>query len=268
MNERNLMMQNNEIVPVVHVKDGQVFANSKDVADYFGKNHRDVLTDIRRIIEGAKISAAWFVPTVHTVTRLGRGSVDYPAFDMTRDGFTLLVMGYTGKKAMEFKVAYIQRFNEMEAALKAQAEQQYRIPQTYSEALALAAEQAKRIEDQQVHITAQEQTINGLTDIVGKHVHTLPRFARTITGLNSLQIKRDLLRLGYLYRRGGAYRAYRRYEHLFPEKFDEMYGSIEIMVTKTGKRRIAELYMAGLLTMKKGFLPHSAEGERIIAENA
>lgn len=46
----------------------------------------------------------------------------YRSFDMTRDGFTLLAMGLTGKKALQFKLRYIEQFNAMEAELKAQAQ--------------------------------------------------------------------------------------------------------------------------------------------------
>ena len=63
----------------------------------------------------------------------------YPAFDMTQDGFSLLVMGYTGPKAMEFKVRDIERFNAMEAELSKQSSQP-QVPQTYVEALRAAAD--------------------------------------------------------------------------------------------------------------------------------
>ena len=104
--------------PIVHGKDGEGFANSRDVADLFGKEHHNVLKDIRRLMAQADmaydLTASWFRP-IDLPDSYGRLSNTY---DMTRDGFTLLVMGYTGPKAMKFKVAYIQAFNEMEAKLK------------------------------------------------------------------------------------------------------------------------------------------------------
>jgi len=60
------------------------------------------------------LKASWFRP-VELPDAYGRMA---STFDMTRDGFTLLVMGYTGPKALAFKVAYIQKFNEMEEELK------------------------------------------------------------------------------------------------------------------------------------------------------
>lgn len=111
--------------PVVHVRDGGVFASSRDVAKFFGKAHKNVLADISDILTcgalSAENSAQWFQP-VTTEVHVGFGVRRDPAFEMTRDGFTLLVMGYTGQKAMAFKVAYIEQFNAMEKALKGDAE--------------------------------------------------------------------------------------------------------------------------------------------------
>jgi len=112
--------------PVVHAVDGVVFANSRDVAAFFGKRHDNVLRDIDAIINANNLDAAayssdlgskWFrLTTVEQKTGFGVRQV--PAYDMTREGFTLLVMGYTGPRAMEFKVRYIRRFNEMEVQLR------------------------------------------------------------------------------------------------------------------------------------------------------
>ncbi|MBM6412029.1 Rha family transcriptional regulator, partial [Lacticaseibacillus paracasei] len=62
---------------------------------------------------------------------------------MNRDGFTLLAMGFTGKKALQFKIKYIQAFNSMETQIRTG----YAIPGSYAEALKLAANQAEKIED-------------------------------------------------------------------------------------------------------------------------
>lgn len=139
-----------QTVPVVSVKDGSVYANSRDVAAFFGKEHRNVLADIAAILTAgglsAEISAVWFRPTTYE-QKTGFGVRQNSAYDMTKDGFMLLVMGYTGAKAMQFKLAYIQRFNEMEETLKAgPAPGAHAIPQTLPEALRLAADAMERAE--------------------------------------------------------------------------------------------------------------------------
>lgn len=83
------------------IKDGKVFANSRDVAEFFGKEHFNVLRDIRNLEMPSDLKASFFQP-VRLPDKYGR---EMNAFDMTRDGFTLLAMGFTGKRALEFKLS-------------------------------------------------------------------------------------------------------------------------------------------------------------------
>lgn len=130
-----------QTVPVVSVKDGAVYASSRDVADFFGKQHFNVLRDIRTLDMPSDLKASLFHP-VELPDAYGRLGSTY---DMTKDGFTLLVMGYTGTKAMQFKLAYIQRFNEMEETLKA-ALTEPAVPRTYLEALKATIAAVERAE--------------------------------------------------------------------------------------------------------------------------
>ena len=117
-------MKMKELVP----KDNYgVFADTNDtawvdsqyVARFFEKEHKNVLADIRKILSpDSGASEAFgrlnFQPTSYTDS-WNRKQL---AYMMTRDGFSMLVMGYTGKKAMRFKEVYIRRFNEMEQFIK------------------------------------------------------------------------------------------------------------------------------------------------------
>lgn len=89
---------------------------SLDVAETFNKNHRDVMESIRNIsttISTAEFSALFYIDEY----KASNGKKN-PMYVMNRDGFTLLVMGYTGEKAMRFKLDYIKQFNAMEKALR------------------------------------------------------------------------------------------------------------------------------------------------------
>ena len=90
--------------------------SSLDVADTFQKNHRDVMESIRNI--GNSISTAEFSALFHLDSYKASNGKSNPMYLMNRDGFTLLVMGYTGEKAMKFKLAYIKQFNAMESTLQ------------------------------------------------------------------------------------------------------------------------------------------------------
>lgn len=92
---------------------GVPVVNSREVAAKFGKRHDNVLRDIKDLEISSELRRSWFRETT-SVDGYGR---DQPSVDMTRQGFTLLTMGWSGKTAMAFKVRYIQAFDEMELAL-------------------------------------------------------------------------------------------------------------------------------------------------------
>lgn len=110
----------------------QPLTNSKLVAEVFGKEHRNVVRDIKNLIEGGVLKNEQ-TPMFEETTYINeQNKQSYPMFIMNKDGFTLLAMGFNGKKAMEFKLKYIEAFN----AMKRQIEQNKpSVPQTYLEAL-------------------------------------------------------------------------------------------------------------------------------------
>ena len=97
-------------------KEEIAICTSLDVAETFGKEHRHVLEDIRRISN--TISTAEFSALFCEDSYIASNGKRNPMYVMNRDGFALLVMGYNGEKAMRFKLEYIKQFNAMEKALK------------------------------------------------------------------------------------------------------------------------------------------------------
>lgn len=113
----------------VYQNNGILVTTSRNVAEVFEKNHRDVLRAIRDLLESLEdTSKDWgmrnFAQTPYTNPQNGQ---TYEEYLITRDGFTLLTMGFTGEKALAFKLAYIQRFNEMERELQQKEEQPKKI---------------------------------------------------------------------------------------------------------------------------------------------
>lgn len=89
------------------------------IAELFEKNHKEVLRDIRKITAptsglSEEFRQCNFAPSSYR----NQQNKKQPCYFLTRDGFTMLVMGYTGQKAMQFKELYIKRFNEMEKVIK------------------------------------------------------------------------------------------------------------------------------------------------------
>lgn len=94
-------------------KEDVTVVTSLDVAETFEKEHRRVLQDIREL----QCSEEFRQPNFVQSSYVNAQNKKQPMYLITRDGFTLLAMGYTGEKAMKFKEAYIKQFNAMEKAL-------------------------------------------------------------------------------------------------------------------------------------------------------
>ncbi|WCL69192.1 Rha family transcriptional regulator [Lactiplantibacillus plantarum] len=99
---------------LVIMKNQQAVTSSLQVAEVFEKNHRDVLKAITNLKRDVRNFAQMFsetnIPDSYNRNRR--------AFYMNRDGFTLLAMGFTGDKALQFKLQYIEEFNSMEEQAK------------------------------------------------------------------------------------------------------------------------------------------------------
>lgn len=111
----------NELLPMITERDGIPVTTSRAVAEQFGKQHKDVMRAIENTIaslqetdEGKAFNQRNFAP----VEYMNAKGEKRPAYILTRDGFTLLAMGFTGAKAVQFKVAYISAFNRMEQLIR------------------------------------------------------------------------------------------------------------------------------------------------------
>jgi Rha family phage regulatory protein len=97
---------------ILFTQNGEPVASSRQIAESFGKEHKTVLRSIEELAAQNCAAKSMFYET----TFENRGK-QYPMYLMNRDGFSLLVMGFTGKAALEWKLKYIQAFNEMEKKL-------------------------------------------------------------------------------------------------------------------------------------------------------
>lgn len=104
----------NEII--LKEEKGQVVASSNNIAEKFGKRHDQVLRDIDNMLKSD--STILWSEMFNESTYVNSRGKEYRCFLVNRDGFSLLAMGFTGKKALEWKLKYINAFNAMEEALK------------------------------------------------------------------------------------------------------------------------------------------------------
>lgn len=110
--------------PSVSLHAGRPATTSLEVANFFGKRHDNICRDIRGLIESTpeNFRALNFEETFRTIPGPNNSERQETYFILYRDGFMLLVMGYTGKKALAMKLAYIEAFNRMEEELARQKE--------------------------------------------------------------------------------------------------------------------------------------------------
>lgn len=126
---------------LVVMKNQQAVTSSLQIAETFGKRPDHVLRDIENLIKKDVSKIGEMFQESETTDSYGRPRKVYL---MNRDGFTLLVVGFTGEKALNFKVKYIEAFNAMENQIRKYGG--FQIPNNMSEALQLAADQAKQME--------------------------------------------------------------------------------------------------------------------------
>lgn len=188
---------------LVIMKDKQAVTSSLQVADTFGKRHDHVADSIDSLKKDVPNFGEMFIET-NLPDSYGRNRRGYY---MNRDGFTLLAMGFTGSKALQFKLQYIDAFNKMEQQVK------FQVPSTLPEALRLAADQAEKISVLQPKADYTDKMLAnpGLetTSVIAKNY-----------GYSTREFNKLLHGLGIQYKQGKTWLLYAKYQ-------DEGYTHIE-----------------------------------------
>ncbi|WBW95276.1 Rha family transcriptional regulator [Oceanirhabdus sp. W0125-5] len=165
-----------ELINVVE-ENGKLIVGSREVSLNFEKRHGHVIEKIDGIIEGinsTEKSVQYFIP--HEYKDLsGKLNKEYL---LTRDGFSLLVMGFTGNKALDWKMKYIQAFNKMEEKIRSQKQLspmdqlklQYEVLEQHDNKLNDLDGKVRHIENNMVIDYGQEVTIKKEVDCRVKKV--------------------------------------------------------------------------------------------------
>lgn len=143
---------------LVIMYDKQVVTTSLKVAEIFEKEHKNVMQSIKNLTAENSAVKKMFVEDSYLNSR----NQQQPMYYMNRDGFTLLAMGFTGSKAMGFKLKYIEAFNQMEKKIK--EETQFRLPTNLAEMSTMFYSVMK---DQDKKIEKQNEKVNFLMNLSG-----------------------------------------------------------------------------------------------------
>ena len=184
----------NEIVPHWRRHDGGLVAHSIDIASFFDKRHDHVVRDIEELLsQSPKLgTAGWFVETTYrspTGQRLR-------AYQLSFEGFALLVMGWTGPKALEFKIAWIEAFKAQGGIISLVTEY---LPATFTDERRLLdlirdfGDQGGRIEDLQQRVLEVVRGIDNKTSLISDGVTSLRGEVRSRRREFSEGTKRELI---------------------------------------------------------------------------
>lgn len=235
---------------VIQSDNGRDITTSLIVAEVFGKEHAKVVRDIENLSCSIDFRSANFGVSFTIRDLPNGGSRQDRYYEMTKDGFSFLVMGYTGAKAGQFKEMFIAEFNKREAMLKSDDYILARSQEILHNRLQLAEQQ---LQIAQGTISQQEETIKVLapkaayTDDVlqSTSTYTLTQIAHDL-GLRSVHaLTRFLVEKKMLYRQSGQWQptakvAGKGYFNTRTAKYFKSDGSIgtamTTVVTETGRQ--------------------------------
>ncbi|BAH43884.1 hypothetical protein BBR47_53870 [Brevibacillus brevis NBRC 100599] len=173
---KNYSEEGNPLDKLVFIGNGKAVTDSLLVAEKFGKGHDNVLRDIRNLDCSSEFRLLNFEESIYTNER---GRV-YPKVDMTRDGFTFLVMGYTGKDAGRFKEDYIKAFNLLEQTISQQTQPQL----TTMEMVAYLANQAVQKEKEDARRDQELKALKSGFETITDNLTAVPDAAKVVDLIN------------------------------------------------------------------------------------
>lgn len=239
-------------------KEGQLLVSSREVAGNFEKEHRHILRDISNIMsnDSAQNWTQYFLESNYKDLS-GKTNREYL---LTRDGFTLLAMGFTGKKALKWKLKYIEAFNKMEKELMSN-KSSYMIDDPIERAKAWIKEQQEK-EYLKLEVTKQEQIIGELKPRAD-YTDTILRSTSLVTitqiskdyGMSGQAMNKLLFDLGIQYKQSGQWLLYKDhqgkgYTHSETIQFTKYNGEIgSNMLTKWTQK--GRLFLYDLLKEQK-----------------
>jgi len=241
---------------LVIIQNRQAVTTSLQVAENFKKQHKDVLENIRNLIAENSATKNMF----HEDTYESRGK-KYPMYYMNRDGFTLLAMGFNGKKALNFKLKYIQAFNQMEQRLLELNQPSYMIldPEKRAERWIEEHKEKRLLQNKNLVL---EQHVNEMKpkasyyDLIlqNKSLLTVNKIAKDY-GMSATTFNRKLHELGVQYRQGETWLVYAKYQnkgytHTEPYVVNQYKSKIITKWTQKGRRFLYDILKEnGILPM-------------------
>ena len=220
-------VENNQSLVLVN-NDGSKVTNSLIIAKIFGKHHQHVLRDIRNLSCSENFRQSNFGHTHQVQHQNGQS---YPMCEITKDGFSFLVMGYTGARASEFKERFINEFNSREEVIVKQenllSNDDYILQQAQNiltKRVNLLEEKNKQqsieLENKTQHIEYQQKVLNAVAPKVYYHDEILQSKSLIATnviakehGMSAISLNKLLHQKGIIYRSNNVWVLYSKYQN-------------------------------------------------------
>lgn len=232
---------------VIEQRNGLLMASSREVAHNFGKLHKNVLQSIKNLECSPEFNRLNFQP-VEYLDAKGEARTEY---GMTRDGFTFLVMGFTGKEAAAWKERYIAAFNAMEARLRQSSRIDLSDPAQLVPLLTSYAQRTQIAEAKVAELSPKAEAFDVLDASEGS---VCLRIAAKLLDVQEKKFKAWLEYHRWAFRQNGvgAWQAYADkrgvgyLEHkphtFFDQKLGENRTTAQIMFTPKGLARLAAIF--------------------------
>ena len=198
---------------VIHSPQGRDVTTSLIVAQVFGKEHSKVCRDIEGLSCSESFRVANFGEATFENQKTGQ---NHKMYEITKDGFSFLVMGYTGKKAGEFKEMFINEFNKREMMLKSDDYILARSQEILHNRLLLAEKQLEAaqatINSQSAQLKAQASKVEYTDNVLNStNTYTSTQIAKELDLRTAEQLHGILKDLGVMIRQSGQWMLSARY---------------------------------------------------------
>ena len=235
---------------VIQSSNGNDVTTSLIVAQVFGKEHKNVLRDI----ESLSCSEDFNRVNFERITYKDARNREQTAYEMTKDGFSFLVMGYTGAKAGEFKERFINEFNRREALLKdddyilmrSQQILQKRVENLQAENKRL--EQQNALQEEQLRQSAPK--VEYCDKVLSSKGYLTINMIAACLGISDIKLNKFLCQWGIQYKESGVYYLYSKYRdkgftvhkpHAYTDSLGNIKTKQHMYWTEAGKKFIIEL---------------------------
>ena len=226
---------------LVSIENGQVLTTSREIAEHFNKAHKDVLESIRNLTAENSAVKNMFIYSAYKNSR-GR---TYTEYLINRDGFSLLAMGFTGKDALEWKLKYIEAFNEMEKQLSSHSEP--KLPVNYKEALVQLLVEVEKNEELEKENAVLKPKATYYDDVLKKNGLINTSIIAKDLGLHAAKLN-EIMHVNRILFKNGNWYPYEEYKWLITDGYadyesykEEKYKPV-LKWTEKGRKWIIDNY--------------------------